>query len=147
MVIASLAVIAVIYLNRDNGVSTAEAASRPRLKVREDQYTQGIIEKDIQLLSGVFAENFVDTFATGQIVTKKQYLALIKADTSEIESLDVEEQNVQFYADTAIVTAKFMLKGQDQGKPFTETGRSTDVWVWMKDDWFCVAAHSSSLKE
>ncbi|PYX06209.1 MAG: hypothetical protein DMG88_19180 [Acidobacteria bacterium] len=145
-IIAVSIALAVICLANEENPPTPASTDLARLKIREGQYTQGILKKDTQLLSGVFAETFVDTFSSGQVVNKQQYLDAIKADSSKIGSLNVEDQKYQFYTDAAVVTAKFTVKGEDEGKPFNTTGRSTDVWVKINGDWFCVAAHSCLIK-
>jgi ketosteroid isomerase-like protein len=60
-----------------------------------------------------------------------------------IKSLVVDQERVDFYSNTAIVTERFRVSYTVNGKAGSETGRATDVWVKQNGQWMCVAAHSS----
>lgn len=61
------------------------------VRAREEDYTRGVRNKDIDLLSTVFAESFIDASETGKLINKQQYFLELKADRSTIESLVTDE--------------------------------------------------------
>ncbi|HZR06712.1 MAG TPA: nuclear transport factor 2 family protein [Candidatus Udaeobacter sp.] len=117
------------------------------VKAREDDYTRGARNKDVKLLDAVFAESFIDTSETGMLINKQQYLKMLKADRSTIDSLVTDEFKIFVYGDAAVASSRFVLKGKDEnGKPIEEIGRATDFWIKQNGKWMCVAAHSSPIK-
>ena len=114
------------------------------LQAREDQYTQGVLTSNIHLLDEVWAPTFVDTNENGQIATKAQQLAKVAHSRTKITSLKVDQEHIEFYGDTAVVTERFTALYETEGKRGEEVGRSTDIWVKQNGRWMCVAAHSSA---
>jgi ketosteroid isomerase-like protein len=133
------------------GITSAAAAPPTEvaaIRAREADYTNGVRNKNVRLMSGVFADSFIDISATGHVINKQQYLEALKADRSVIESLAVDEEKITIYGDAAVATSRFVLKARDQdGKRADEVGRATDVWVKQDGKWMCVAVHSSIITE
>lgn len=127
-----------------SGAATSAAAPAD-LQAREREYTRGIRTGNTKLLDAVWAPGFVDTNAAGQLATKAQELAKIAHARARIVALDVDEERTALYGDTAIVTERFHVRYELDGKPGAETGRATDVWVKLHGRWMCVAAHSSAI--
>jgi ketosteroid isomerase-like protein len=132
---------------------TAGVLDNPRdpavaeVRAREDDYTQGVRNKNVALLNSVFAESFIDTSETGKLNHKQRYLELLKGDRSTIESLVTDEFKILVYGDAAVASSRFVLKAKDEdGKQIEEIGRATDVWIRENGRWMCVAAHSSPIK-
>jgi ketosteroid isomerase-like protein len=100
----------------------------------------------VKLLDSVWADTFVDTDEQGGIATKQEQLAKVAASKTQIKSLDVDQQRVDWYGDMAVVTERFKVTYVLDGKEHTETGRATDVWVKQHGEWKCVAAHASTVR-
>lgn len=113
---------------------------------RERDYTNGILHHDIKLLESVFARSFVDTGSDGVLRTRQQMLDLI-GRSSPVANIEENNRRIDIYGSVAVVTVKFTLSGNDQGKLRTFHGRATDVWVLKSGTWLCVAAHSSELRQ
>jgi ketosteroid isomerase-like protein len=113
---------------------------------RENQYTDGLLHRNFEELAAVFADSYVNTSPSGQLRSKAEFLAALKADTSQILQIKETEKQTQLYGDTAVVTVKFEVEGTDQGEAFAFKGRATDIWVKQNGQWVCVAVHSSPTK-
>lgn len=111
---------------------------------REHQYSMGILHGDTKELSDVFADSFVDTSESGVLRSKQELIALIRRQQPPI-SLSESDRRIQIYGDVAVVTVKFEVKGVVGGKPYDAVGRATDVWIKEKNNWYCIAAHSSPI--
>lgn len=125
--------------------ATGSASAPADLQARENQYTRGVRTADIKLLDDVWAPGFVDTSEAGRFATKQQELAKIAHARARILALDVDDERTALYGDTAVVTERFHVRYELDGKTGDETGRATDVWVKMHGRWMCVAAHSSAI--
>jgi hypothetical protein len=140
---------AAIYLAFASAAALAQtpsAADRAALQKAEDIYTAGVLHKDVKLLDSVWADTFVDTDEQGSIATKQEQLAKVANSKTEIKSLNVDQEHVDWYGDTAVVTERFKVTYVLDGKEHTETGRATDVWVKQHGEWKCVAAHASTVR-
>jgi ketosteroid isomerase-like protein len=125
---------------------TPSAADRAALQKAEDIYTAGVLHKDVKLLDSVWADTFVDTDEQGSIATKQEQLAKVANSKTAIKSLNLDQERVDWYGDTAVVTERFKVTYVLDGKEHTETGRATDVWVKQHGEWKCVAAHASTVR-
>lgn len=125
--------------NPDEGILKA-------IKDREDQYTDGLLRRDIDGLASVFADTYVNTSPSGQLRSKAEFLEALQADSSRISEIKESDKQTHVYGDTAVVTVQFEVQGTDQGEPFDFKGRATDIWVKQNGQWFCVAVHSSPTK-
>jgi|SRR5207249_3119121 len=125
---------------------TPDAADRAALQKAEDTYTAGVLHKDVKLLDSVWADTFVDTDEQGRIATKQEQLAKVAASKTQIQSLDVDQERVDWYGETAVVTERFRVTYVLDGKEHTEIGRATDIWVKQHGEWKCVAAHASTVR-
>jgi hypothetical protein len=121
-----------------------EKLDRDALQRRENQYTAGVLHKDVKLLDAVWADTFVDTNETGQMSSKSEQLKKTILSKTIIKSIVVDQERIDFYNNTAIVTERFRVSYIEKGKVGSETGRATDVWVKQNGQWMCVAAHSSA---
>ena len=113
---------------------------------RENKYTDGLLKRNFEELASVFADTYVNTSPSGQLRSKAEFLAALKADTSRISEIKESEKQTQLYGDTAVVTVKFEVQGTDQGEAFEFKGRATDIWVKQNGQWVCVAVHSCPTK-
>ena len=52
-----------------------------------------------------------------------------------MNSIDISEMVVRIYGETAIVTAKAVVKGHDLGQDFSGPYRFTRVWVRRNGEW------------
>ena len=118
---------------------------RAGLQKAEDAYTEGVATGNVKLLASVWANTFVDTDEEGGFSTRETQLGKVAASTTTILSLHVDQEHVDFYGTTAVVTERFRVAYVVDGKRGTETGRATDVWVDRSGRWLCVAAHSSAI--
>jgi Domain of unknown function (DUF4440) len=83
---------------------TPSPEDRAALQKAEDTYTAGVLHKDIKLLDSVWADTFVDTDEQGGIATRQEQLAKVAASKTQIQSLNVDQERVDWYGDTAVVT-------------------------------------------
>lgn len=115
------------------------------LQARENEYTEGVLTSNTKLLDDVWAPSFVDTNEAGGFATRQQQLAKVAHSRVKIVSLKVDQERTDLYGDTAVVTERFHVVYDLDGKRGEDTGRATDVWVKMQGRWMCVAAHSSAI--
>lgn len=125
--------------------ATMDKLNAKQVLQREHQYSAALLHGDVKLLGSVLMDSFVDTSESGVLRDKQQLLQIIAHQTRPT-SITEMHRKIQIYGDTAVVTVKFVVRGMDHGKPYEAAGRATDVWIKRDDNWYCVAAHSSSIQ-
>lgn len=112
---------------------TPDADIRAKL-LAWDQAYEG---RDVQALSGILADDFTLTDASGAVLSKAQYLmSIVKApDFSRVTSWASGELTVKVTGDKAVVTGRSAVKGRPRGKAQAFDGNYlfTDEWVRKLD--------------
>ena len=117
------------------------------LEAAEEKWDQAVRTGNASALEEVFADEFIDTTAKGQVLSKSEYVSGFRKDPPRVKSLQVEGRQVRLFGNVAVVTGKFRTVTIEKGKEVIEAGRFTDVWIRRKNRWQCVAAHSSTLND
>jgi hypothetical protein len=104
----------------------------------------------IQLNNGaffrrVYSDDFTGTLSHGQIVNKKQWVAVIESAPVQYESFIASDIKVQVYQDMAIATclwsSRFSIKGQRVGHQM----RTIHVYLNGASGWHVVSGQTTSL--
>lgn len=115
------------------------------LRVANDAYNKALIAGDVDALEKIFADEFIYTSTSGQVVDKAAQLELFRSNTLDIVSGEGADEKVQIHAKTGIVVGQFNAKGTYAGKVFDARERYTSIWVVRDDRWQLVAEQGTLL--
>ena len=127
-----------------------DAGSRLALTALEKEWGDAIVKRDAPALRRILAEDYVLTTPDGQVVTREQLLTSLRAprgDAFVLEDIVNGEATFRVYGDTAVVHARFVLKGRAGGQEVETPFRHTDVFVRQRGHWRCVARQSTRVAE
>src|ERR1700751_3441727 len=127
------------------GQATAQPPD-PREKtliVLEHLWNEAQVNRDSAALDALVAARFTDTEYDGEVSDKTKFLADIRDPLFKPSSANLQDLNVNFFGDTAVVRGVYPPKGTYQGKPYDHVGRFTDTWIFEHGRWLCVASHTS----
>jgi ketosteroid isomerase-like protein len=113
----------------------------------EQSWNEAFYEKDIPVIQGILAEEFIATYDDGQRGDKARELALVFDFDQRVESAIQDEFTVQVYDNTAVVWFTLNLVGIRQGERAEVSFRFTDVFVWRDQRWQCVSSQSTRIDE
>ncbi len=86
------------------------------------------------------AEDFLFTDPKGGVMTKAQILARAKSTPGKGVVIEVDDQQVRVYGDTAVVTGRATFTSAESPKPDSRrSARYTRVWVRQGGTWQLVA--------
>lgn len=86
------------------------------------------------------ADDFLFTDPMGGVMTKAQILARAKSTPGKGVVMEVDDQQVRVYGDTAVVTGRVTFTSADNPKPDSRpAARYTRVWVNQGGSWKLVA--------
>jgi len=121
-------------------------AQEKELRAMEDQWVQAELKNDTAFFSALLADGWVTTSPEGVLRNKSQFLARLRSGAVKITASRIDDVKVMVYGDAAVVTGRWSGKGTEDGKPFSENLRWTDVYSKIDGRWRCVASHSSAVK-
>jgi hypothetical protein len=79
------------------------------------------------------------------VLTKTEYLARVRSDSSQLQQIVTESMNVQMFGTTAIVLGTYRARGVENGKPYLRRRRFIDTWILVDGQWVCVAAEATTI--
>jgi ketosteroid isomerase-like protein len=111
----------------------------------ERDWAQAMAKRDQAALDRILAADYSSTNADGEVSTKAQGDADIKAGVLKYDSFVVDDMKVRLFGDTAVVTGRSTLKGSYKGKDISGQNRFTDVFVRRDGRWQAVTTHFSRV--
>ena len=103
---------------------------------------------DVEFFAQLLDEAFVYINANGEAMSKQEYVQRY-VEPPEVQWLSqtLEEAQVRFYEDVAILTGRLHDQLTFAGKPFEGDYVTTRVYVRAGDQWRCVSGHTSQLAQ
>jgi ketosteroid isomerase-like protein len=111
---------------------------REELVALEKTWAQAFLRNDAEAIGRHVAQDWTIITPEGNVLDGSTFLGLIKSGDLTHEVMDFADTSVRVYGDTAVVTAQATSKGRFQGHPFSESERSTDIFVKQGGQWKCV---------
>jgi ketosteroid isomerase-like protein len=130
----------------DASLANAQAIDH-ELRNVEAQLSAALSRPDVDLLSSLWADDFVSTMADGHVVSRERRLASLSGKApdggGEVTSTN-DRIDVRAYGDWAVVlvTSSWHVDGKLVGDSY----QATHVWAKRKGAWRLIAAHISSIK-
>jgi ketosteroid isomerase-like protein len=141
-VYAALLICASLFMAAQN---YGDSAVRSNILALEYAWDQAQERGDIKALSAIFDNALVFVDFDGKILTKTEYLARVKSDSSYLQQIVTESMSVQVFGNTAIVVGTYRAKGVEDGRPYLRRRRFVDTWMLMGEHWVCVAAEATPI--
>jgi ketosteroid isomerase-like protein len=103
------------------------------------------IEKDRETIDSILADDWRVTDPAGRVLTKAQVLAELDSGERKLESGTIDDVDVRFFDDVAVVTGRTAATGSYQGTSVSVSFRFTDVFVKQNDKWRAVASQATMI--
>ena len=133
------------------GVSPAppssEASAQEAVRSLQWEWLAALEREDVPVIERIVAEDYVTTAADGNVLTRAQDLAALKAGDVKFEKAGIEEMRVRVFGDSAVTTGIAFFVGTAGGRRFEGRERFTDTWVKRDGRWVAVASHNTRLQQ
>lgn len=114
----------------------------------EQNRLRATLQMDMPVLEQVLADDYFFSNSRGEMITKNEFLTMLRAGVVKYESLDLDEALIRVYGNAAIVTGRLRETGTFQDQAFDEQFRITQVYVRQTDQgWQSVAYHLTRMVE
>ena len=122
---------------------TQAGSDEQELVKMENDWLQAFFKNDDAFAGRFLAEDYIGTDEHGNVKTKAQEIAEIKAGAHLSTSGLLDNIRVRLYGDAAVVTGRRIMKGLFQGKEYRSPYLWTDTFIKSDGSWRCVASHVS----
>jgi ketosteroid isomerase-like protein len=112
----------------------------------EEAWVNAIIQKNVEVLDRVVADDFVGVSPNGEPYTKQEAIEDIRSGMYAVEAMDLENVKVHVLGDLAIVTYYQKEKSTFDKQDCSGRYIFTDVWVNRDDDWKVVSSHGTPVE-
>ena len=127
-------------------VTTVSADGRAVSAVEKQRF-DAQVSKDVAVLERVLADDLIYTHSSGNTDTKQSYIQSIRDGKSNYGSIDVQEQNVRIYGNSAVVNGVCLIKMTSNNTTTDLKLRYTDVYVKKGSQWQMVAWQSLRMTQ
>jgi ketosteroid isomerase-like protein len=107
------------------------------------QYQAAVAKNDATTMDAILADNFTLVTGSGKVYSKADLLQEARSGRMQYRRQDDSERTVRVWGDTAVVTAKLVEQGTQDGKPFDYTVWFSDTYVHTATGWRYVFGQSS----
>ena len=111
----------------------------------ERDWAAALVKKDEAAIDKILATEFQANYV-GMVGNKKQYLSVLKSNSSKTESAALSEMKAIVFGDRAIVNGLSTEKSSMAGKDTSGQYRWTDVFVKREGRWQCVTGYAAKVQ-
>jgi ketosteroid isomerase-like protein len=131
-----------------NGGKTAnDDKTEQALRRIENELLDAFVRSDTDALDRIWAEEFSFTAPNGTVVSKENYLSLMKTGSLKYEVVKLEDLKVRVYGDTAVAAGRITVKGKVGTHIIDGQDRYLTVYVKRQGRWQQVATHASRIAQ
>lgn len=123
------------------------AAVAAALKRQADAWDAAIVRKDRAAIEANLAAEFRQIDGYGNVEDRRTFVEGLMSPDLEIDPYGVEEFEIRFYGDVALVTGRTRMAGRFRGEPFTSHYRFTDTYVRESGVWKVVQVQVTRIAE
>lgn len=127
-------------LHRDHSV-------RKEIEALEMQWRQAELSNNVSEMGKLLADDYLGISANGTVETKSETLDARRAGTVKIQSLDITDLKVRIYGNTAVVTSKAALAGENGQSDISGNYRYTRVYTRRLGRWKIVSFEASRMHD
>ena len=123
----------------------AEDRVRAEVLALEKAWNQAYKLGDAKALASLFDNGLIMVEDDGSLKTKAQFLASVKAPTSNQEQVAPESITVRVFEQTAIASGVIAVKAKEHGKTVARRERFIDTWISKNGTWVCIATDATPM--
>ncbi len=120
---------------------------RKYIETLEMQWRDAEVNNNVSEMAKLLADDYIGISANGTVETKSETLDARRAGTVKIQSLNITDLKVRVYGDTAVVTSKAALVGENGQSDISGNYRYTRVYNRRLGRWKIVSFEASRIHD
>ena len=113
----------------------SDAGAEQQVKQMEQQLRSEVIKGETSSMEKFEAEDAVNVDASGMMLDKKRSIQMVKDGSVKYTAIDVKEEQVRSYGNTAIYNGLASTKVTVNGQDYNGDYRVTIVWAKLNGQW------------
>ena len=105
----------------------------------ERQTRDATLHRDADFAQRTLADDYIAISPLGQVIDKEATITARKSGRLRYDAMNISDMVVRVYGNTAVVTARADVKGQQLGEDFSGPYRFTRVWIHRNGRWLTVS--------
>jgi uncharacterized protein (TIGR02246 family) len=106
-----------------------------QIKALEDQTRESALKGDTSFMEKYLTDDYLGVGGNGQSSTKQQAVQMRKSGEIKYQTIEVRDQKVRVYGNTAIVNLQATVKATFKGEDISGDYRASRVWVKQNGGW------------
>ncbi|WP_338870041.1 nuclear transport factor 2 family protein [Spirosoma sp. SC4-14] len=127
-----------------SAVATTDAIKKAVISAEKKRF-DAQVSKNYAILEQTLSNDLVYTHSNGNTDSKQSFIQSIRDGKSKYDAINVEEQKVRIYGNTAIINGVCMIKAMNNGQTINTHLKYTDVYVRTGNQWQLVTWQSIKL--
>jgi len=127
------------------GWAQTQSSTEKELIGVENAWKQAVVKRDGAALQRLYADEYMSVDQEGMTWNKKQDIEIDTAGVSRLSTYKLEDLNVRFYGDVAVVTGRNTATGKVLDSAAKAQTRFTDVFVKRDGRWQCVHSQTTPI--
>jgi hypothetical protein len=128
---------------KDQNGSNVEA----QIKTLADQGRESALKGDTSFVEKNTTSDYMAILPNGNMVGKAEVIQMRKNGDVKYESIDLSDQKVRTYGNTAVLNATANTKGTMKGNDISGTYHITQVWVKQGGGWKLANMQSTKVQQ
>lgn len=120
---------------------------RKQIEALELQWRDAEVNNNVSEMGKLLADDYIGISANGTVETKSETLDARRAGTLKIQSLNITDLKIRIYGDTAVVTSKAALVGENGQSNISGNYRYTRVYTKRLGRWKIVSFEASRMHD
>lgn len=127
-----------------SAVATTDAIKKAVISAEKKRF-DAQVSKNYAILEQTLSNDLVYTHSNGNTDSKQSFIQSIRDGKSKYDAINVEEQKVRIYGNTAIINGVCMIKAMNNGQTINTHLKYTDVYIRTGNQWQLVTWQSIKL--
>ncbi len=125
---------------------TASSNVEEQIKALQEQGRQAALKGDVGFLEKHLADDYTAINAAGMEADKNQVIQNRKSGALKYDSIEMRNQKVRVFGNTAIVDSDAQVKGSMDGRPIEGEYMARFVWVKQGNEWKMVSFQTTPVQ-
>ena len=110
------------------------------------QNRDAALKGDANWMQQHLAPGYVSVGPTGAVSNREQVIQNMKSGAMKYDAIDIKDQKVKLFGNTAVVDTEAHVKATSNGQPVDGDFRATHVWVKEGDTWKLVSFQATPVQ-
>ena len=121
------------------GISSAQSKKIKQVAKAVNDLKEAMITADSAKLAAIVSDDLSYGHSGGKIEDKSAFIRAFVSGSSDFVTIDLTEQKIRIYQNTAVVTHILNATTNDNGKPGTVKLSILTVWNKQNNQWIMIA--------